>query len=192
MGRTTTEELLERLHMRPDIGLVGVDGLPVSGKSTLADKLINEFGATVLYLDDFVLPQEQWPEPLTPGYPFPYIRHEAFFAAVETLAETGACRYQLYDWGTGSLGLWREVGLDNNLVVVEGVSALAERLAPLYGLKIWVESDAATTLDASLARGVGAWEHYWRELFMPSVALYLQTNPRDRADMILSGRGAMG
>jgi uridine kinase len=185
-----TEALLDFLRDRQDIRLVGIDGLPVSGKSTLADRLIETFAAEVIYLDDFVLPQDQWPEPITPGFPFPYIRHEAFFAAVETLAATGACRYQLYDWESGALGSWKEVHLGDKLVVVEGVSALAERLAGLYDLKIWVESDAATTLSASLERGVGAWERQWRELFMPSVEAYLQTRPKDRADITLAGRGA--
>ncbi|RYE53389.1 MAG: hypothetical protein EOP20_13470, partial [Hyphomicrobiales bacterium] len=185
-----TETLLGFLRDRPDIRLVGVDGLPVSGKSTLADRLVKEFGAEIIYLDDFVLPQDEWQNSTQPGFPFPYIRHEAFFAAVETLVATGACRYQLYDWESGALGPWKEVRLGEKLVVVEGVSALAERLAPRYDLKIWVDSDPTTTLSASLARGVGAWERQWRELFMPSVEAYLQTRPKDRADIILAGRGA--
>ncbi|MGV3574573.1 MAG: uridine kinase family protein [Devosia sp.] len=185
-----TEALLDFLRDRQDIRLVGIDGLPVSGKSTLADRLIETFGAEVIYLDDFVLPQDQWPEPIAPGFPFPYIRHEAFFAAVETLVATDACRYQLYDWESGALGPWKEVRLGGRLVVVEGVSALAERIVPLYDLKVWVESDPITTLSASLARGVGAWERQWRELFMPSVEAYLQTRPKDRADLILAGRCA--
>lgn len=185
-----TEDVIDTLRTRSDVRLVGIDGLPVSGKSTLADRLVEEFGAAVIYLDDFVLPQDEWPDPIKPDFPFPYIRHEAFFDAVETLVTTGACRYQLYDWERGALGAWKEVRLGEGLVVVEGVSALAGRLAPLYDLRIWVESDAETTLAASLERGVGAWDSQWRELFMPSVEIYLQTHPRDRADVIVAGRGA--
>ena len=185
-----TEDVIDALRIRSDVRLVGIDGLPVSGKSTLADRLVEEFGAAVIYLDDFVLPQEEWPEPIKPDFPFPYIRHEAFFDAVETLVATGACRYQLYDWERGALGAWKEVRLGERLVVVEGVSALAGRLAPLYDLSIWVESDMHTTLAASLERGVGAWGSQWRDLFMPSVEIYMQTDPKDRADVILAGRGA--
>jgi hypothetical protein len=75
-------------------------------------------------------------------------------------------------------------------VVIEGVSALNSALAPLYDLSFWVESDAETTLTASLARGVGDWTHEWRELFMPSVALYLASQPQQRADYRVRGRGA--
>ncbi|WP_152662553.1 uridine kinase family protein [Devosia soli] len=186
----TGDALMESLQARINTRLIGIDGLPVSGKSTLADRLIESFGAELIYFDDFVLPQEQWPDPIGPGFPFPYMRHEAFFEAVETLARSGACQYQLYDWGKGALGPWKEVPLGERPIVVEGVSALAERLAPFYDLKIWVDSDAATTLQASLERGVGDWEQQWRELFIPSVERYIQTKPADRADTIVAGRGA--
>lgn len=184
------DALIEKLREGSDLKLIGIDGLPVAGKSSLADRLIETFGAQLIYLDDFVLPQEQWPDPIEPGFPFPYMRHEAFFEAVETLARTGACRYQLYDWESGALGPWKEIQLGNKLVIVEGVSAVAQRLAHLYDLKIWVESDAATTLKASLDRGVGAWERQWRDLFMPSVARYMETRPMERADIVVAGRGA--
>ena len=182
-------ELPALIRKHPDIRLVGIDGLPVSGKSTLADRLIAEFGAQVIYLDDFVLPPDEWPAPIRPDFPFPYIRHEAFFSAVEALALHGRCLYQLYDWHSGALGPWKEVRLGQNLVVIEGVSALSARLVPLYDLRVWVESDASTALTASLARGVGGWESQWRDLFMPSVEIYLQTVPKERADLIVAGRG---
>lgn len=186
---TGSDELLDLIRARPDLRLIGIDGLPVSGKSTLADRFAEEFGSNVISLDHFVLPQAAWPTPIRPGLPFPYIRHAAFFGSVETLARTGACRYQLYDWDRQALGSWKEVRLGEKPVVVEGVSALAARLAPLYDLKIWVESDRDTTLQASLERGVGDWEKQWRELFMPSVDIYLDTNPMERADVIIAGRG---
>jgi len=186
---TDTAGLIRHLQAWPEMKLIGIDGLPVSGKSTLADKLVEAFGAQVIYLDDFVLPQGEWPQPTKPAFPFPYMRHEAFFAAVETLARTESCRYQLYDWETGGLGPWKEVQLGKALVIVEGVSALSERLTPLYDLKAWVESDAATTLQASIDRGVGSWEREWRDLFMPSVALYMETDPQKRADLVVAGRG---
>ena len=190
MRMLSGDELVELLRARPSAALIGVDGLPVSGKSTLADRLIDEFVAQAIYLDDFVLPQEKWPSLINPAFPFPYIRHEEFFSAVEALAQTGACRYQLYDWNLGSLGLWKTVTRNAGPVVVEGVSALAARLARLYDVRIWVESDASTTLEAALARGVGPWETQWRTLFMPSVDLYMATASRQPGDMIVAGRGA--
>jgi hypothetical protein len=81
-----------------------------------------------------------------------------------------------------------EVQLDRP-VIVEGVSALHPDLALFYDLRIWVESDTASTLAASDQRGMGRWAPEWRDLFLPSVDLYLQTKPRERADILASGRG---
>ena len=170
-------------------GLIAIDGLPVSGKSTLAERLEGELGAVTVYLDDFVRPEGEWRGVAAPGFPFPYFRYDEFLATVATLARGEVARYRLYDWATGRLDAWREVRPEG-LVVIEGVSALHPDLAPLYDIRFWVESDAATTLEASLARGVGDWEREWRELFMPSVGLYLGTEPWRRADHVVAGRGA--
>jgi uridine kinase len=183
------EAALAMLRDRPQ-GLVAIDGLPVSGKSTLAQRLENELGAVTVYLDDFVRPEAEWRGVVKPAFPFPYFRYDEFLAAVTALVRGETARYRRYDWAAGKLAEdWCEIRPEG-LVVVEGVSALHPMLAPLYHLRFWVESDAETTLAASLARGVGDWEGEWRDLFMPSVALYLATDPRTRADHLVAGRGA--
>jgi hypothetical protein len=78
----------------------------------------------------------------------------------------------------------------DGIALVEGVSVLHHDLAPLYDLRIWVESDPETTLAASLERGVNSWAHEWRFMFLPSVELYLRTDPKSRADVVALGRGA--
>ena len=169
--------------------LIAIDGLPLSGKSTLAERFETEMQATCVYLDDFVWPEAEWRGRIEPAFPFGYIRYDEFLSAVRTLARGETARYQLYDWATGHLSDKKIVGPERP-VIVEGVSALHPDLAPLYDLRFWIESDAATTLSASLDRGVGEWETEWRDLFMPSVELYLRTNPQNRADHLVAGRGA--
>ena len=66
----------------------------------------------------------------------------------------------------------------DGIALVEGVSALHPDLAPLYDLRVWVESDAETTLAASFERGVGSWAREWEFMFLPSVGLYLKTDPK--------------
>lgn len=172
--------------------LVAIDGLPVSGKSSLAGRLEAELGATIVYLDDFVRPQAEWRGKAAPAFPFPHMRYDEFTQTVRALAERRMARYRGYDWASGRLAdAWTEIDPDG-LVVVEGVSTLNHQLAPLYDMRLWVQSDASTTLAASLARGVGDWESEWRTLFMPSVALYLSSDPWLRADHIVTGRGARG
>ena len=184
------DTVLELLRAGPDARLVAIDGLPVSGKSTLAERPVAECGATCVYLDDFVRPEAEWRGMAKPAFPFPYIRHDAFLETVKTMANGETARYRRYDWAAGQLADdWSEIHTDG-LVVIEGVSALHPDLAPLYDMRFWVESDADTTLAASLARGAGNWEGEWRDLFMPSVALYLATDPRGRADHLVAGRGA--
>lgn len=179
------------IGMRPGSRLVAIDGLPVSGKSTLADRLETELGGSIVYLDDFVRPEGEWRGKVGPAFPFPYIRYDEFCQTVMMLAQGRVARYRRYDWAAGRLAdRWTEID-PGGLVVIEGVSALNAELAPLYGLRFWVESDAETTLAASLARGVGDWEREWRELFMPSVALYLASKPQGRADHLVRGRGAV-
>lgn len=171
-------------------GLVAIDGLPVSGKSTLAQRLEDEFGASVIHLDDFVRPEGEWRDRAVPAFPFPYFRYNDFMGAVADLSEGRIARYRLFDWATGRLSEdWRIVRPDG-LCVVEGVSALHPDLAPRYHLRLWIESDASSTLAAALARGGGDWEDAWQNLFMPSVALYMASDPRQRADYCVAGRGA--
>lgn len=178
------------LARHSDARLVAIDGLPVSGKSTLAARFETELGAQCIYLDDFVRPETEWRSRIAPAFPFGYIRYDEFLATVRAVAAGRACRYRPYDWASGTIGAERDVDAEGRCVI-EGVSSLHPKVAPLYHLRFWVESDAATTLDASLARGVGDWEVEWRTLFLPSTALYMQTKPWLRADHFVAGRGAV-
>jgi hypothetical protein len=74
-------------------------------------------------------------------------------------------------------------------IVIEGVSALNPALCDLYGLKIFIESDRSTAFQAALRRGGGTWERECRELFLPSVDIYMLTHPERRADLLGPGRG---
>jgi uridine kinase len=186
----TFAEVEERIAAAPKPLLVAIDGLPLAGKSTLAERLIAAFGAPCLWLDDFVRPQAEWPPGEAPAFPFDYIRYGDFLAAVRALAAEGRCRYRTYDWETGRLADQPKTLARGPVTIVEGVSALHPDLAPLYDLRLWVESDPATTLAAARTRGVGDWDREWEHRFLPSVALYLRTDPKARADLIVAGRGA--
>jgi uridine kinase len=171
---------------------MGIDGLPVAGKSTLASRLAGTAGGACIHLDDFVKPEAEWRWNDRPSFPFDYIRYDEFMGAVTSLAQNGWCQYRPYNWETRKTEDADRVVRVDGLVIVEGVSALHPDLAPLYGFRIWVESDAATMLAASVARGVGDWMRQWEEMFLPSVGLYLETDPRGRADILAAGRGFAG
>lgn len=184
------DEVVALAAERPKPLLVAIDGLPLAGKSTLADRLVAELGAQALWFDDFVKPEAEWPSRETPSFPFDYVRYDDFMAAVRALARDGTCTFRPFDWEAGRLAEAPKTIRRGEVTLVEGVSSLHPELAPLYDLRIWVESDAQTTLAASIRRGVGAWARAWELMFLPSVELYLRTHPKSRADVIAAGRGA--
>lgn len=180
---------IEAVRRASSARLIAIDGLPVSGKSTLADQMIKALGAEVIYLDDFVKPEAEWRGLVSPAFPFPYIRYDEFLDTVQALGRHGKCSYFPYDWGTGQPSKEVRHVVRDKPVVIEGVSTMHPQLAPLYDLKIWVESDTDSVLQASLDRGVGNWADEWRNLFLPCVELYFAGRPKERADLIVKGRG---
>ena len=186
----TVAEVVERLARPPDPPLIAIDGLPCAGKSTLAETLAERHGYDCLQLDEFVRPETQWPSRVRPAFPFEYIRYDEFIEAVRSLATTGECVYRPFDFETLSVSTERRTVRLTRPVIVEGVSALNPALTPLYGLKLFVDSDAATVLRTAESRGGGVWLEAWRTLFLPSVDLYMRTQPERRADLIVAGRGA--
>lgn len=183
------EEVIAMIGSMPTPLLVAIDGLPLAGKTTLALRLMRELDADCLWLDDFVKPEADWPTRDTPSFPFNYIRYGEFMAAVRDLAQVRRCSLHPYDWDTGRIADQPKVVRGDRIALVEGVSALHPDLTPLYDFRVWVDSDAETTLSASFARGVGAWAREWEVMFMPSAQLYLQTDPKSRADIVAMGRG---
>jgi uridine kinase len=187
----TFDEVIAFVGQRPQPRLLAIDGLPLAGKTTLADRLAAAVGGACVFLDDFIKPEREWRWRDRPSFPFDFIRYDEFAGAVRSLSTDGECRYRPWDYRTGERAdLDRVARLPDGPVIVEGVSALHPDLAPLYDLRIWVESDAATVLDAARARGVGNWAREWEVMFVPSVALYLRTDPIGRADLLAAGRGA--
>jgi uridine kinase len=186
----TFDEVIALVAPKPKPLLVAIDGLPLSGKTTLALRLIKELGAECLGLDDLVRPEAEWPSRDKPSFPFDFVRYDEFVDAVRSLAHNRRCLFHPYNWETGRVEDLPKVVRGDGIALVEGVSTLHPDLAPLYDLRIWIESDAETTLAASFERGVGSWAHEWEFMFLPSVELYLQTNPKARADVVALGRGS--
>lgn len=185
----TLEAAITQIERCSQLSLIAIDGLPCSGKSTMANRLARRFDFECIYLDEFVLPQKDWPPKIKPAFPFEYIRYQEFIRTVETLTRAGECAFYPFDWNSYTISeTLRTVTLTKS-VVIEGVSSLNPKLCPLYDLRIFVESDRMSTLQTAIDRGVGGWETEWRELFLPSVDLYMSTEPENRADVLVGGRG---
>jgi len=188
--RATQDEVLAYVSRPLTRPLVGIDGLPCSGKTTLAARMVDLFNFDGIAVDEFLLPEEHWPARCRPAFPFPYIRYDEFLNAVLSLAETGRCTYLPFDWETLEISTRpREVSLADGPVIVEGISALVPLLCRVYGAKIFIESDRNTVLDVAKTRALGLWAREWGELFIPSTDMYMQTRPEERADFVVAGRG---
>ena len=66
-------EVIGRVTQRPGLRLVAIDGLPLAGKSTLADRVAVAPGAQCIHLDDFVKPEAEWRSHDQPSFPFDFI-----------------------------------------------------------------------------------------------------------------------
>jgi hypothetical protein len=92
------ESRLAALTSEPE--LIAIDGLPLSGKSTFAERLADRFGRAVLGFDDFYLPERDWPANIEPLFPFPFFRVDEFRQAVRSLHGKGKCAWRPIDWTT--------------------------------------------------------------------------------------------
>lgn len=168
--------------------LIGIDGLPCAGKTTLAFRLAEEHGFEIMQVDEFLRPEADWLS-RRPGFPFPYLRYDEFLQAVTDLAETGECTYAPFDWDISAVSVKKRRITTARPVIVEGISALVPLLERYYGLKIFVKSDRGSILEVARARSLGLWAREWREIFLPSADMYMLTHPEKRADLVVQGRG---
>lgn len=175
------------LNIRPK-SLIAIDGLPCAGKSTMAKELTRHINAECVQLDEFVFPKQEWLSKDKPSFPFEYIRYNSFLNSIKALATTGECSFYPFDWCTYTISNKIRTVTLSRPVIIEGVSSLNRVVCGFYNLRVFVESNRATTLQTAIDRGVGPWEKEWRNLFLPSVDLYMLTRPQNRADLLVAGR----
>lgn len=169
--------------------MIAIDGRPCSGKTELAFKIADALDAEVFHIDDLFLPMQQWAPDLQPAFPFPYFRYEEFLRGVRALSRGKVFRYTPYDPETKELSTEVTILTPDRPVIIEGVSTLNPQLAKLYSKKIFIQSDVKTELAAVMERNDADSKKLWQELYLPSVDIYMETNPTERADFVVAGRG---
>lgn len=185
----SVNDLLVNLHIgnkRPF--LIAIDGRPCSGKSTLADQLIESLNAEAIFLDDFFIPPQSWPVDIKPAFPFPYFRNDEFILGIKTLAHGEIFEYRVFDWTTQRIEQKKIVD-PKNIIIVEGVSVLSEQLYRNFQKKIFVVSDKDSEFEAISQRENRKNLETWKSLYLPSVDIYWQTKPWEHADILFAGRG---
>jgi len=172
-----------------DCRLIAIDGLPCSGKTTLAAALGQSLDVNFLHFDDFLLSPSSWPGDIRPLFPFPFFRHKMFFDAVRAIARDGICSFFPFDWDSMEISGHLHHVRSDRPILVEGVSVLSPEIPSLYDVRIFVQSDRSSLLEAVCKRDGNLFREEWETLFIPSADLYMRTRPEARSDFLVRGRG---
>ena len=190
--------LLDVLHARPEIYLVGLAGIPGSGKTTLARAVASRVpGAVVVSMDGYHIPRGRLDaEGLRRrGAPHTF-EVEAFRTDMENLRRTRRGVFPDFDHAAkdprpGAIRVTEEAPL----VIVEGLYVLMRdwRLETLFDLRVFVDCDLDTAVERLIARhvetGVTATAEEGRQRALQSdrlnTEIILADGGRERADLIL-------
>lgn len=138
--------------------IVAIDGMCGAGKTTLAQKIADRYGATLLHMDDFFL---------MPGQKYDGANADIARFRQEVLTPLLARRaftFRPYNCAVQKLGAPVAV-VPAPLAVVEGAYCMHPSLAPAYDYTVFVRTDPETQLarirlrngEAMAARFVSEW-----------------------------------
>ena len=136
------KQLLEMINaLPPGRHTIAIDGRCAAGKSTLADSVAGQIGASVIHMDDFFLPMHmRTPERLQePGGNVDYERFRQ-----EVLPYLGGQEdfsYQAFDCSTMKPGEWRRVSAAR-FTIVEGAYSCHPKLGDYMSLRIFMDVES--------------------------------------------------
>lgn len=158
--------------------VIAVDGRSGAGKTTLAVRLAELLGATLVQLEDLY---DGW-DGLEAGIA------TAAHDVLAPLAAGRPGRYRRYDWHASSYAEPHDVPAGGT-VVLEGVGAAAGAVAPFAACTVWVEAPVDVRQDRAFGRSedgdayVGQWERWARQ----EDAYLRRDRPAERADVVVDG-----
>ncbi len=158
--------------------LVCIDGPAGSGKTTLADRLLElEPEATVVHMDDLF---EGWG-----GLPTVTSQLDRVLLP---LAEGRAGSYRRWDWLADAWA--EEVTVEpTGLLVLEGVGSGSEQVFGLVTVLAWVEAPHDVRMRRGLDRDGEAFAPYWEAWATAEAEHFARHRTRDRADVLVDGQG---
>ena len=168
------------LDQEPTLGrtrLVCVDGPAGSGKTTLADALVQVAGdADLVHMDDVY---EGW-SGLVAGM------DRVARDVVSPLREGHPGRYRRWDWHRSSHAEEHLVP-PVDLLVLEGVGSGNAAYADAITCLVWVQTPSDVRLDRGIARDGEGLRGHWLAWAEQEDAMFAEHRTRDRADVLVDG-----
>ena len=185
---------------------VAIDGVDGSGKTTLADELVDpvgQAGREVIRasVDGFHNPRNVR-YALGPDSPEGYYLDSFNYAALrrdllEPLGPTGDCRFRtaVFDYRSDRVVETPQRHASPDAVLLfDGVFLLRSELDGLWDVKVWLEVPFEVTVERAVARDArnggidpGGVRDKYAHRYVPGQRLYLdQVRPSERADVVLS------
>lgn len=184
-----TEDLLVAIKNLPKPTLVGVSGFGGSGKSSLARKLSEAWGAPVIAVDSFQKKgafDTQFS--LWEIMDYSRLKKEVF----EPFSRQEDIHYGHFDASKEVISHTIEVK-NRDVLIVEGVGLFRPELMKYFTYKIWID----TPIDKAIARGKKRdreeygnptdelWDGVWKE---NDLEYYSKFKPAENADLILGNK----
>jgi uridine kinase len=176
----TREELLVSARALKPLGrksvLIAVDGFGGSGKTTLAEWLVDRLGGTRVCSDDFARPRVL-------GWDWRRFDEQV----LSPLLADETARYQRYDWDDDRLAEWLEIE-PGGFLIAEGVSISRRELGDPWDMQVWVECPYELRLRRGIERDGEAMRDTWVNFWMPEEDRYAaEQQAHERADYVVLG-----
>ena len=175
---------IDKLLLKQSNVFIAIDGMAASGKSTLAEKLVNHFNGEIIHLDDFFLQDfQKTKERLAEiGGNLDYERLlEEVFLPLKTKKEFV---YNLYNCQTKTFT--KKEFKKPKLLIFEGAYSLRDEFLSCYDLKILMLIDNELQLERIERRNKLMFESF-KNIWIPKENEYIETfNLKEKVDIVIN------
>lgn len=179
---------IQKLLLAKPNAVIAIDGCCASGKTTLTEKIANEFRMQIIHMDDFFLPFEmRTPERLNEAGG--NVHYERFKEEVGGgIMSKSPFEYRVFSCKTGCYD--GTVSIDpQKPIIVEGAYCLHPEIPDIYDLKIFMTVDYQTQLDRILERNGSEALEAFKTKWIPFENRYFaEFGIKEKCDIIIENK----